>query len=69
MKRRFFGLSFGLFMTADLQSYCGYFLAMSELCVNCSQTKFVAIFLVLLSFVHAIFCLTDFSSNLFDFLF
>ena len=36
--------------------------------VNCSQTKFVAIILVLLVFLfHAIFRLTDFSSVAFDF--
>ena len=34
---------------------------------NCSQTKFVAIILVLLVFFNAIFRLTDFSSDAFDF--
>ena len=34
---------------------------------NCSQTKFVAIILVLSVFFYAIFCLTDFSSDAFDF--
>ena len=34
---------------------------------NCSQTKFVAIILVLLVFFYAIFRLTDFSSDAFDF--
>ena len=34
---------------------------------NCSQTKFVAIILVLLVFFYAIFRLTDFSSDVFDF--
>ena len=35
--------------------------------INCSQTKFVAIILVLLVFFYAIFRLTDFSSDAFDF--
>ena len=35
--------------------------------INCSQTKFVAILLVLLVFFYAIFRLTDFSSDAFDF--
>ena len=34
---------------------------------NCSQTKFVAIILVLSVFFYAIFRLTDFSSDAFDF--
>ena len=34
---------------------------------NCSQTKFVAIILVLSVFFYAIFRLTDFSSDNFDF--
>ena len=36
--------------------------------INCSQTKFVAIILVLLVFFYAIFRLTDFVSDAFDFL-
>ena len=36
--------------------------------LNCSQTKFVTIILVLLVFFNAIFRLTDFSSDPFDFL-
>ena len=35
--------------------------------INCSQTKFVAIILVLSVFFNAIFRLTDFSSYAFDF--
>ena len=35
--------------------------------INCSQTKFVAIILVLSVFFYAIFCLTNFSSDAFDF--
>ena len=35
--------------------------------INCSQTKFVAIILVLSVFFYAIFSLTDFSSDAFDF--
>ena len=35
--------------------------------VNCSQTKFVAIILVLSVFFYAIFRLTDFSSDASDF--
>ena len=34
---------------------------------NCSQTKFVSIVLVLSVFFYAIFCLTIFSSDAFDF--
>ena len=34
---------------------------------NCSQTKFVAIILVLSVFFYAIFRLTNFSSDAFDF--
>ena len=34
---------------------------------NCSQMKFVAIILILLVFFYAIFRLTDFSSDAFDF--
>ena len=35
-KTNFFGLSFLLFFfeTADLRSYCGYFLAICQLCLN-----------------------------------
>ena len=36
---------------------------------NCSPTKFAAIILVLLVFFYAIFGLTDFSSDAFNFLF
>ena len=36
--------------------------------INCSQTKFVAIILVLSVFFNAIFRLTNFSSDAFDFL-
>ena len=35
--------------------------------INCSQTKFVAIILVLSVFFYAIFRLTNFSSDAFDF--
>ena len=35
--------------------------------INCSQTKFVAIILVLSVFFNVIFRLTDFSSDAFDF--
>ena len=35
--------------------------------INCSQTKFVAIILVLSVFFYAILRLTDFSSDAFDF--
>ena len=38
-----------------------------EAVLNCSQTKFVAIILVLSVFFYAIFRLTDFSSEAFDF--
>ena len=34
---------------------------------NCSQTKFIAIILVLSVFFYAIFRLTDFPSDAFDF--
>ena len=37
------------------------------LLINCSQTKFVAIILVLSVFFYAIFRLTNFSSDAFDF--
>ena len=40
----------------------------SECLINFSQTKFVAIILLLLVFLNAIFRLTDFSSDPFDFL-
>ena len=40
---------------------------LAEFIFNCSQTKFVAIILVLLVFFYAIFRLTDFSSDAFDF--
>ena len=35
--------------------------------INRSQTKFVAIIFVLSIFFNAIFCLTDFSSDAFEF--
>ena len=41
--------------------------AFSSTVFNCSQTKSVAIILVLSSYFHAIFCLTNFSSDAFDF--
>ena len=43
------------------------FLKFFGLVFNCSQTKFVAIILVLSVFFYAIFRLTNFSSDAFDF--
>ena len=42
-------------------------LSMIFVVFNCSQTKFVAIILVLSVFFYAIFRLTDFSSDALDF--
>ena len=45
----------------------GFHCSRREAIINFSQTKFVAIILVLSVFLYAIFRLTDFSSDAFDF--
>ena len=68
MKRQIFWLVFfTVFLDCRSTSLLRLFSGNLPAMFNCSETKFVAIILVLSVFFNAIFRLTDFSSDAFDF--